>query len=255
MKTSSDSRLLSALARGDMRGAGELLVKEHAAAVLDLCSAMVRDAQRAEDLTQDVFGNAFVALPRFRAEASVRTWLLRIARNHCIDHLRAHRIEARPDSDAVAQEWDDAPLPTELLGRRDLVERALLCLAEGERALVVLRFKSGLEYAELAEAFDLKQGTVRMRISRALAKMRSALDLPTSDARAPSATLRAAPCKATAPRGFAIPSPGRPARIASPYAARTPEPGAAAFARVLSQILPTLSEQLVGRLLRTVGDP
>jgi len=141
---------------------------------------MVHDATLAEDLTQEVFGRAFAGLTAFRGEASPRTWLLAIARNRCIDHLRSLRCEpwrgAAPDSAADPDEQpDDRPLAPDLISRRAEVASALSQLTEGERAIVILRFRHGLEYSELADVFDLREGTVRMRMSRALARMRRAL--------------------------------------------------------------------------------
>jgi RNA polymerase sigma-70 factor (ECF subfamily) len=173
-----DAELHAHLGRGDFRAAGGWLVSRYANEVLGLCGAMVRDRGAAEDLAQDVFGNAFRALPSFRADASARTWLLAIAKNRCIDHLRAKKRDAFPASDGpeIDEHPDDAPLPSDLLAHRADVEEALAELSEGDRALVVLRFRHGLEHEELADVFGLKQGAVRMRLSRALARMREVLE-------------------------------------------------------------------------------
>lgn len=165
------------IARGDRQRAAALLVRDHAPAVFALCRAMVRDDRLAEDLSQDAFARAFGALDGFRGEASPRTWLLKIARNHCLDHLaRARRAPwagaDEPDPDDHAAE---EPPPYDLLSRREDAERAMAVLGESERALVVLHFGHGVGYPELADSFGLRAGTVRMRISRALARMRAAL--------------------------------------------------------------------------------
>ncbi len=164
------------IARGDRSRAASLLVKEYAPAVFSLCRAMVRDSRLAEDLSQDVFARAFAALDGFRGEASPRTWLLKIARNRCLDHL--DRLKRTP-WDGREPEPDDLvsndPPPVDLLSRRQDAERAMAVLAEGERALVVLHFGHGVGYPELADSFGIREGAVRMRISRALARMRSAL--------------------------------------------------------------------------------
>jgi RNA polymerase sigma-70 factor (ECF subfamily) len=172
---------LSWVADGHHSRAAEWLVQRYADEVMGMCMAVVRDRPTAEDLVQDVFSRAFVGLSGFRAEASARTWLLTITRNRCFDHLRHRRRQpwgiadpdAAVDPDAVPEE---VPLPAELLTRRADVETALDQLAEGDRALIVLRFRSGLDYAELALAFGIKAGTARMRVSRALQKMRRALE-------------------------------------------------------------------------------
>ena len=171
------NQLTALLAHGDRRTAAGLLVRHFAPAVFSLCRAMVRDTQLAEDLSQDAFARAFGALDGFRAEASPRTWLLKIARNRCLDHLaRASRAPwgREPDPEPDDHPDDQAP-PAELLARREDAERALAALGETERALVVLHFGHGVGYPELADSFGLGQGAVRMRVSRALARMRDAL--------------------------------------------------------------------------------
>jgi RNA polymerase sigma-70 factor, ECF subfamily len=177
-----DTKFYAYLDAGDLRQAGTWLVQRHARDVLGLCGAMVRDPTTAEDLTQDVFGKAFTALGQYRREASSRTWLLAIARNRCIDHLRALQRDpwrGAPPDDASADPDrvpDAAPLPAELLTSRAQVEAALDELVEGERALVVLRYRHGLDYRELAHVFGIRPGTLRMRLSRALSRMRAALE-------------------------------------------------------------------------------
>jgi len=171
------SQLATLLAQGDRSSAASLLVQHFAPAVFALCRALVRDARLAEDLSQDAFARAFAALDGFRGEASPRTWLLKIARNRCLDHLA--RVRRAPWAGYDDSEPDDhaaeEPPPIDLLTRREDAQRALAVLGEGERALVVLHFGHGVGYPELADSFGLREGTVRMRISRALGKMRAAL--------------------------------------------------------------------------------
>jgi RNA polymerase sigma-70 factor (ECF subfamily) len=185
---------------GRHREAAAWLVNHFADEVLGLCLAMVRDQSAAEDLAQDAFGRAFVGLAGYRGEASPRTWLLKIARNRCIDHLRTRERKPWDDPGVDAGEPelqpDDAPLPSDLLLYRDDVEDALAKLGAIERALVVLRFRNGLDYAELATAFGLGEGAVRMRLSRALARMRRFLEAKHDEGRA---TVLAEPLPAAAP--------------------------------------------------------
>lgn len=176
MPAATRIEIAALIARGERKQAAALLVRDHAAAVFALCRAIVRDPRLAEDLSQDAFLLAFGALARFRGEAAPRTWLLRIARNRCLDHLdRARRApwaagEAQPDHHAA-----EASAPDDLVSARQGTALAMAALGEIERALVVLHFGHGLAYRELAESFGLREGAVRMRISRALARMRAAL--------------------------------------------------------------------------------
>jgi RNA polymerase sigma-70 factor, ECF subfamily len=149
----------------------------HAPAVYALCRAMVRDHVLAEDLAQDTFARAFAGIDGYRGEASPRTWLLAIARNRCLDHL-AHARRAPWGTDPDPEPDDhvmDQPAPYDLLANRADAQRAMAALAESERALVVLHYGHGVGYPELADSFGIAQGAVRMRVSRALAKMRGAL--------------------------------------------------------------------------------
>lgn len=175
----TQGELAQYLSSGDLRGAGTWLVERHAHEVVGLCRAMVHDAHAAEDLAQEIFGRAFTSLGSFRGESSPRTWLLAIARNRCIDHLRSLKRDpwrGAPTGDGDPDmQPDQRPLPSDLISRRDQVASALRQLSEGERALVILRYRHGLEYRELADVFGLKEGAVRMRMSRALSRMRRAL--------------------------------------------------------------------------------
>jgi len=158
----------------DRRRVATELVEQHGAAVYALCRALVRDDLVAEDLSQDAFTRAFGALDDFRGDASPRTWLLAIARNRCLDHLRARGRDLTDDAEPDAHA-SDAPDVLALLTNRDDAALALSALDETSRALVVLHFGHGVGYREFAEAFALREGALRMRISRALARMRDAL--------------------------------------------------------------------------------
>lgn len=217
-----------ALGRGDHRAAATWLVRAHAGDVLSLCRAIVRDATTAEDLAQDTFASAFGGLSGLRLESSPRTWLLAIARHRCLDHLRRLKrapYAVAPDVEIVELHPDDgAPLGPELLQRRDDVVRALEVLDEPSRALVMLRFRHGLEYDELAEVFGQKEGTIRMRLSRALAKMRQELEgeLLELDSLRTRASVQRSTAKSDVPRDGAIPSsaarpmPPMPSRPGAP---------------------------------------
>ncbi|MEM9193262.1 MAG: RNA polymerase sigma factor [Myxococcota bacterium] len=258
----------AALSRNDFQSAGSWLVQTYAGEVLGLCGAMVRDRAEAEDLAQDVFGKAFAGLDRFRGEASPRTWLLKIARNRCVDHLRAQNrapwgpsspFEAEPD-----EHPDETALPSDLISRRSEVQDALSQLAEAERALVVLRYRHGFEYPELAETFGLKEGTVRMRLSRALRRMRRALEKTEVDLAAVSEGLRPEshvpppPSAGRAPQsslsrarrvGAAMPTPAAAAPAAPPgppgYSGSKKHPLAAYFANVPHPVAKPFVERML----------
>lgn len=215
------------IASGDVRRAASSLVVDYGSDVFATCLAIVRDRTAAEDLTQDIFGDAIRGLPTFRGDSAPRTWLLSIARHRCIDYLRAKKRDPSwspwagttgddDESDPDAQP-DQAAFGSEWFSHRQQVARGLEALPEGDRALVVLRFKNGLEYDELAAAFGLRTGTVRMRVSRALARMREALE--------PNVVARGRGGAAAAP----APAPAAPAPRATGMGGMPP-PGAPSMA-------------------------
>lgn len=220
------------LERGDLHAAADWLVRAHGRDVLHLCTAIVRDRGTAEDLAQDAFGKAFQALPEFRGEASARTWLLTIARHRCLDHLRRSARQpwslGREDDvrEPLVADTEEA-LVSDLMARRADIREGLAVLSESERAMVLLRFAHGLSFDEIAESFGVKSGAVRMRVGRALTKMRDAIEAPPDFARAPvgSRAGAAPPPMVGAPAPAAYhPPPSPPPMLGGPP--RVPPQGA-----------------------------
>lgn len=127
-------------------------------------------AATADDLTQETFLRAMRALPRFRAEASAKTWLLSIARRVCADEVRQARSRPRVSADV---DWvsaaDTAHAGASHVRWEDLVEVNLLLAdlpAERREALVLTQIL-GLSYQEAAAVTGCPIGTVRSRVARA----------------------------------------------------------------------------------------
>lgn len=235
------------------RDAAALLVRDHAGEVQGLCRAMVRDPAIAEDLAQDTFSRAFVAMHEFRDESSPRTWLLTIARNRCTDWLRREGRRPYDLSDSVDEEAGEELPPVQRLADREDVSRALRTLDETARALVVLRFRHGLGYPELAEAFGVGQGAIRMRVSRALAQMRQELEpirmrtvAPRMSPPPPASAPASAP--AGAPASGGAPFPGAPPPPQAPPLPRSPAP-TFSFEHALASYEPPPSSSLRERLV------
>ncbi len=155
---------LALRARAGDAAAQAAFVRATQADVWRFTAALV-DPGAADDLTQETFLRAFKALPGFRGQSSVRTWLLGIARRTCADHLRAVVRRRRLDARLAAQAWTDAPHPdpAHRLGAADLLAR----LSEERRTAFVLTQVLGLSYAEAAAVEDVPVGTIRSRVARA----------------------------------------------------------------------------------------
>lgn len=167
----SDPDHLTALARaaaaGDERAAEEFA----AATVVDVwrfCAGLV-DREAADDLTQTTYERALPALPRFRGDASARTWLLAIARRVCADEIRSRTRQRHLHADLIG-------LPPRHTGAdftdRTALEALIADLDPTRREAFVLTQMVGLRYDQAAEVLGCAVGTIRSRVARAREELR-----------------------------------------------------------------------------------
>lgn len=177
-----DAALMLAFQQGD-EGAFRELYGRNARAVIAFCHHFVRDAARAEELAQDVLVKLYRARERYRPTARFRTFLYRIAANHCLNELRRGEWAARAASGADPLVDPDllpsrAPTPEEAASGAALEDavRALLDrLPEKQRlALVLCRFQ-GLSYEEIAAVLDTTVPAVKSLVHRATVAAAEAL--------------------------------------------------------------------------------
>jgi len=178
-----DDLTLARAQRGD-EAACRQLFRHHRDAVFSLVWRMLghRASQAAaEDLTQDAFLRVFRALPVFSAAGPARlsTWILTIATRVVLNELRIHRVDtialAIPTVDAEANATP-ASDPAERRRIRAAIIDALDQLPPDHRAVFLLRDYHELSYEEIASALELELGTVKSRLARARAELRSALE-------------------------------------------------------------------------------
>ena len=166
----------SALDSGHHRDALRLCARHHGAAIGRFCMALTGSQADADDLAQDTLLSAYQAFDGYRAEGSLRAWLLGIARHKCARHVerRARReSKLRLVRDSERQAGSD-----ELVLKRQRAEFARAALDQvrpSEREALVLRYVSELSYREVAEVCSIDEAAARKRVSRAIAKLRTAL--------------------------------------------------------------------------------
>ncbi|HET9506849.1 MAG TPA: sigma-70 family RNA polymerase sigma factor [Gaiellaceae bacterium] len=163
-----DAELVRRTTRGEL-SAFEQLVDRHRPVVVRVAARIVGSAD-AEDVSQDAFLRAFHRVDRFRGDAPFRTWLLRIAHNAALDHLRRRRAEpVDPETLDTSEESPSRP-PAEQLEMRERterLERKLHGLSPQHRVVLVLRDAEGLSYEEIADITDSPLGSVKGRLHRA----------------------------------------------------------------------------------------
>jgi RNA polymerase sigma-70 factor, ECF subfamily len=174
-----DRALIRAAAGGDA-DAFEGFVRRYEQRIVSLAATIV-GPEEAEDVAQEVFVRVYRALPTFRGDSAVRTWLYRIAvnvgRSYRSHWWRRAAVwgDSGADETAAFDPEDSSDFETTWL-TRDAIERALQSLPEDLRVAVVLRDLHGLEYREISEGTGVPIGTVESRIFRARRRLRRALE-------------------------------------------------------------------------------
>ena len=165
----------------------DAIVRRHQRRVHRFLLMLVRDAEEADNLTQECFLRAYQSLRNFRGESSLETWLLRIAANLARDHARSRKtsfwkrvlgLDGDHDEGAVEHIPSGQASPEQiLLAREDVraVWEAASDLSQQQRAVFLLRFVEDMELSEIALALDLQVGSVKTHLFRALQSVRSKL--------------------------------------------------------------------------------
>ena len=134
----------------------------------------------AEDVTQDVFAKVSQALPQFRGDSSLSTWIYRIATNTAYDRLRSPSFQRAGEVpvDSVAAVQDPSTGVEQQLVRtemNDCIGEYIAGLPASYRSVVVLSEHEGLTNQEIADALGVSVDTVKIRLHRARARLRKEL--------------------------------------------------------------------------------
>jgi RNA polymerase sigma-70 factor (ECF subfamily) len=153
--------------------------------VYNLALRMAGNPEEAADFTQEIFLRIYRHLGGFGGRSTLKTWVFRIAINHCRDRLSRHYPPMQSIDDNVEEGVpiaDPGRGPEELAlaadeGRR--VAEGLARIPPVFREAVVLRDLEGLSYEEIAEVLGVRVGTVRSRIARGREQLRLLLERTT----------------------------------------------------------------------------
>jgi len=174
-----DLGLVNRFLEGDKR-AFDALVERHRRRVHELAYRMTCDHDWAEDITVDVFVEAYQSLARFRGAATFRTWLHRVAVNVCLEHLR--RRKAKRQVEEFPLEGQEIASPDTVLDQvasRELAERvmrAVQALPPAQRAAIVMFYIKGFSQAEIARILRIPKNTVKTRIFYGTRAVRDCLE-------------------------------------------------------------------------------
>ena len=170
-----DAELVARCRAGDV-DAFEALYREHAPRIYSLACRMTGSPQEGEDLLQEVFLQVHRKLDSFRGDATLGTWLYRLAMNQCLDFVRSRQARMKMVTDAFEEDGSTDPIAAREtpVARLDL-ERAVERLPQGYRAAFVLHDVEGMDHKQVAEKLGISEGTSRSQVFKARMKLRAFL--------------------------------------------------------------------------------
>ncbi len=164
------------------------IFREYQQPIYNYLLRMTQNHAEAEDLTQETFIRVHRSLATFRGEASLSTWLYRIATNVSFDHFRRKstrqaKVSLSFEETDLDQKWvtdEITSSPEELTAHQsemsDCVEEHIQRLPPTYRAVLVLHDSQGLKNREIADVLDCSLSTVKIRLHRARTKLRATLN-------------------------------------------------------------------------------
>ncbi|MCX6028904.1 MAG: sigma-70 family RNA polymerase sigma factor [Chloroflexi bacterium] len=182
----NEAQFVAALKAGNQAAFAEM-VERYSPTVYNLALRLMNNAQEAEDVLQETFISAFRALDRFEGRSQLGTWLYRIAYNAALMRLRRRQIPTTSiDEPLTTEEGESLPrqlvdwtaLPEDLLlsgELRHVLDAAVAVLPATLRSVFVLRDIEGLSTAETADALNLTETNVKVRLHRARLALREQL--------------------------------------------------------------------------------
>ena len=177
--TSPETTLVARCRAGDV-DAFETLYKQHGARIFSLASRMAGSPEEGEDLLQEIFLQAYRKLGSFKGDATIGTWLYRLAVNHCLDFVRSRQAKMATATEALDGDLAIEPrAPRETPIARIDLERALERLPPGCREAFVLHDVEGYDHKEVAEMLGIAEGTSKSQVFKARMKLRALLQART----------------------------------------------------------------------------
>jgi len=181
----TDGEIIGLILEGD-RNKYRMLVERYQALVFRTCMGFLHNREDADDLTQEVFIQAYQSLPKFKGEASFSTWIYRIALNASLNRVRKTKgnfflqkletlfgFDKKNDSSLSGSDNPESLfIRTE---QRELVTKALNSLPEKQRIAIVLSKYDDLPQKEIADIMNITEGAVEALIQRAKANLRKKL--------------------------------------------------------------------------------
>ena len=182
MKHLSDQELMRLVQAGDFSPASEIYDR-YSGRIYNFALRFLKNAEAAEDATQEVFVKMMRHANQFQGDAKLSTWLFSITANWCRDYLRKADNKAKESDDVlVTLPASTEHSPDRTLEQREneaLIKRALQALTPEQREAILLSRYQGLSYAEIAQIAGCSEGAVKTRVFRAMETLKKELTADT----------------------------------------------------------------------------
>jgi RNA polymerase sigma-70 factor (ECF subfamily) len=172
-----DAELVERYLTGDTAAFDEIMVR-YERQIYRICYRFVENREDALDLAQDVFIKAFEHLATFRRESSLKTWLYRIAMNHCINHVKKHSQEFVEVTEFTGSVHATVHTQLEDREQREQFRSLVKLLPPKQKAILELRINEQLSYEEIAKISGRSISTIKASVFFALEKLRKLVKDP-----------------------------------------------------------------------------
>jgi RNA polymerase sigma-70 factor, ECF subfamily len=172
-----DGELVERYLTGDTAAFDEIMVR-YERQIYRICYRFVENREDALDLAQDVFIKAFEHLATFRRESSLKTWLYRIAMNHCINHVKKHSQEFVEVTEYTGSVRASVQTQMEDREQREHFRSLVKLLPPKQKAILELRINEQLSYEEIARISGRSISTIKASVFFALEKLRKLVKDP-----------------------------------------------------------------------------
>lgn len=185
-KAKDNGEILIHSLRRQEPGAFEKLYDQYSGALLGVIVSVTGDGETARDVLQESFVKVWKNFHKYdETKGRLFTWLLNIARNTAIDHLRNSETKIakgkltseKQTESAMESRMGSVSINTDTIGLREVVEQ----LSDEQRIVIKKAYFEGLTREDIAEALDLPVGTVKTRLRSALIRLREILNVKESE--------------------------------------------------------------------------
>jgi len=175
MSFKEDNFYIERIKQGDT-AAFATLVDKHKDMVFTICVKIVRKAEDAEELAQDVFLKVYEKLESFRGDARFSTWLYRIAYNAAISKTRKRRLEVEALDDFTINNYsvDDVKEELQTIDKEEqqvLLKKAMESLSDDDYLIIKLFYLKELPVKDISEVTGLSQANIKVKLHRIRKKM------------------------------------------------------------------------------------